>query len=68
MAVGLLDGRTDRSTDMGKESAGAHVAREFAEVLVVPSRLDALEQAGLGLIVVPPDPESVAIGGLGAEF
>ena len=43
------------------------MTRDLAQVLVVPGRLDALEQPWLGLLVIPADPEPIAVGRLGTD-
>jgi len=45
-----------------------NVARDLPQVLIVPGRLDALEQPWFGRVVIPADPEPVAVGGFGAEL
>jgi hypothetical protein len=67
VAVGLLHGAADRRPDMGEEQGGADMAGELAQVLIVPGRLGAVEDArGVGS-AVPADAEPVSVSGLGTE-
>jgi hypothetical protein len=44
------------------------VARDLAQVSVVPGRLDASEDGGgLAIRVIPSDPEAVAVCGINAQ-
>src|SRR5215213_7755054 len=67
VAVGLLDGRARGGSDVGEEQRRVYVASDLAEVSVVPGRLDTSEDGrGLGIRVIPSDPEAVAVGGIDA--
>ncbi len=44
------------------------MTRELAQVLVIPRRLDAAEDAGDRRGVIPADAESVAVGRLGPSL
>ena len=67
VAVGLLHSAADRRPDMREEQRRADVTGKLAQVLVVPGRLGAVEDArGVGR-AVPADAEPVAVGRLGAE-
>ena len=68
MAVGLLDGRADRCPNVREKQTRGDVTGELAQVLVVPGRLDAVEHARLGLLVVPADPKAVTVGRLRTEL
>ena len=68
MAVGLLDRRPDRRPNVREEVPGRDMRRELPEILVVPGGLDAVKHTRGRLIVIPADPEPVAVGRLGAEF
>jgi hypothetical protein len=67
VAVGLLHGAADRRADVGEEQRGADVVGELAQVVVVPGRLGAVEDAWGGGSAVPADAEAVPVRGLGAE-
>jgi hypothetical protein len=68
MAVGLLNGATDRCSDVGEEQRGADVAGQLAQILVVPGRFGAVKDTGRIGRAVPANTESVAVGGLGPEL
>src|SRR5215213_10864608 len=68
VAVGLLDGRARGGSDVGEEQRRVYVARDLAQVSVVPGRLDASEDGGgLAIRVIPSDPEAVAVCGIDAQ-
>ena len=68
VAVRLLDGRPARCADVGEDEPGADVARELAQIPVVPGGLDALEDGGgVRDLAVPADAEAVAVRRLGTE-
>src|SRR5215208_5794971 len=67
MAVGALHRRSRRGSDVGKQNRRANLARELAEILVIPRRLDVLEQRRSRAVAVPPDAETVAVGGGGTH-
>src|SRR3954468_12617442 len=68
VTVGLLHGAADRRPDMREEQGRADVAGELAEVLVVPGRFGAVEDARRVGRAVPTDAEPVAVGRLGPEL
>ena len=68
VAVRLLNGRPDRRANVGEEKRRGHVARELAQVLVIPGRLGAVEDPGGGRGIIPANAESVAVRGLGPEL
>ena len=58
VAVGLLDSRARRSSDVAEEQRRVDVARDLSQVAVVPGRLDASENGGsLAIRVIPPTPK-----------
>src|SRR5215216_5423768 len=68
VAVGLLDSRARGGSDVGEEQRRVYVARDLAQVSVVPGRLDASEDGGaLAIRVIPSDPEAVAVCGIDAQ-
>ena len=67
MAVGLLDRATAGRSHMREDEAGRDLARDLAEIAVVPGRFDAAEDGWLVTDAVPADAEPVAVRGLGAE-
>src|SRR4051812_31824176 len=67
VTVGLLDRAADRRADMREEQRGTDVARDLAEVAVVPGRFGAVEDARRIGSAIPPHAEAVAVGRLGAE-
>lgn len=67
VAVGLLHGATAGRPDMREHEAGRDLARELAEIAVVPGRFDAAEDGWLVTDALPPHPEAIAVRGLGAE-
>jgi hypothetical protein len=67
VAIRLLHSAADRRSDMGEEVRRADVVGELVQVLVVPGRLGAVEDAGSGRSAVPADAEAVTICRLGAE-
>src|SRR5919107_4278467 len=68
MAVGLLDCRARGGSDVGEEQRRVYVARDLAEVAVVPGRLDTSEDGrDLAIRVIPSDPEAVAVCGIDAQ-
>src|SRR5215212_5047481 len=67
MAVGALHRRSRRGSDVGKQNRRANLARKLAEILVIPRRLDVLEQRRSGAVAVPPDAETIAVGGGGTH-
>ena len=68
VAVGLLHGAADRRPDMREEQRRADVAGELAQVVVVPGRFGAAEDARRVGGAVPTDAEPVAVGRLGPEL
>src|ERR671910_596208 len=68
VAIGLLDGRPRRGADVRQKERRLDVAGDFAQIAVVPSRLDTPEDGRRGGVrIVPADPEAVPVGGLDAE-
>src|SRR5918993_2137093 len=68
VAVGLLNGRSRRGAYVRQKERRLDVAGDFAQIAVVPSRLDAPEDGRrAGVRTVPADPEAVPVGGLDAE-
>src|SRR5215216_1021217 len=68
VAVGLLDRRARRGADVGEEERSVDVARDLAQVAVVPGRLDGAEDGrDFGMGTVPADSEAVAVCGVDAE-
>src|SRR5829696_7001109 len=68
VAVGLLDGRPGRGTDVRQKERRLDVAGDFAQIAVVPSQLDTPEDGRcVGVCVVPADTEAVPVGGLDSE-
>src|SRR5439155_11928010 len=67
VAVRLLNGAADRRADVGEEVRRADVVRELVQVVVVPGRLGAVEDARRGRVAVPADTEAVAVRGFGAK-
>ena len=54
VAVGLLHGATAGRPDMREHEAGRDLARELAEIAVVPGRFDAAEDGWLVTDALPP--------------
>jgi hypothetical protein len=67
VAVRLLDRAPDRRADVREDERRVDMAGNLAQVPVVPGGLDAVEHARCGSVVIPADPEPVAVGRLGTE-
>jgi hypothetical protein len=68
MAVGLLDGRAGGGSDVAEEQRRVDVPCYLSQVSVVPGRLDASEDGGgLTIMVIPADPEAVAVRSIDAQ-
>ena len=67
VAVRLLDRRPRGGADVREDEPRAELARELAQVAVVPGRLDAVEDAGCVGLVVPAHAEAIAVCCFGAH-